>query len=61
MKVTPKNADIRKTLKHPTAGGFGAEGHAEWPDDTFTYRRIQDGDITAEPSDQSAEQPKSKK
>jgi len=50
MKVTPKNDDVRKTLQHPTAGGFRAEGPADWPEDTFTFRRIRDGDITAERS-----------
>ena len=46
MKVWPKDDSVRKTLAHPTAGPFRAEGPADWPDDTFTYRRIQDGDLT---------------
>lgn len=46
MKVWPRNDSVRLTLRHPTAGAFRAEGPADWPDDTFTYRRIQDGDIT---------------
>jgi hypothetical protein len=48
MKVFPKNDDIRRVLFHPTAGKFRAEGSAEWPDDSFTNRRIRDGDITPE-------------
>jgi hypothetical protein len=50
MKVLPKNDDIRRVLFHPNAGKFRAEGPAEWPDDSFTNRRIKDGDITKEES-----------
>jgi hypothetical protein len=46
MKVWPKNADVRKYIKHPTARGFRAEGPADWPADVFTFRLLQDGDIT---------------
>ena len=48
MKVRAKNDDIRKVLKHPIGGRFREDGTAEWPDDSFTYRRIQDGDIVSE-------------
>jgi hypothetical protein len=48
MKVFPKNDDIRRVLAHPTAGKFRAEGLVDWPDDSFTQRRIRDGDITPE-------------
>jgi hypothetical protein len=49
VRVVPKNADIRKYIKHPrTKVGFMAEGSAEWPNDTFTKRRIADGDVTIE-------------
>jgi hypothetical protein len=49
VRVVPKNADIRKYIKHPrTKVGFLAEGSAEWPNDTFTKRRIADGDVTIE-------------
>ena len=47
MKVWPRNEEIRKVLKHGVIG-FPAEGPAEWPDDTFTHRRIMDGDVTVE-------------
>jgi hypothetical protein len=33
-------------LAHPKAGKFRAQGSVDWPDDTFTHRRIADGDIT---------------
>jgi hypothetical protein len=48
MKVLPKNDDLRRVLAHPNAGKFRAEGSADWPDDSFTNRRIKDGDITKE-------------
>ena len=46
MKVWPKNDEMRKILKHPTGVPFPAEGPADWPEDTFTHRRINDGDVT---------------
>jgi hypothetical protein len=48
MKVLPKNDDVRRVLYHPTAGKFRAEGPVDWPDDSFTNRRLRDGDITKE-------------
>lgn len=47
MKVWPKNEQMRKMLKHPTNNGiaFPDQGPQEWPDDTFTARRVADGDI----------------
>jgi hypothetical protein len=48
VRVTPKNDTLRKLLKHPKAGGFRKEAPADWPDDSFTKRRIRDGDITVE-------------
>jgi hypothetical protein len=48
MKVVPKNDSIRNLIKHPVAGAFRTEGSSDWPDDTFTARRIADGDITVE-------------
>jgi hypothetical protein len=48
VRVSPANDTMRRLLRHPSAGGFGAEGSAEWPDDRFTKRRIADGDVTVE-------------
>jgi hypothetical protein len=47
MKVMPKNDAMRKMLKHPSGGGiaFRDEGPVDWPDDSFTHRRIVDGDV----------------
>jgi len=46
IKVVPKNDIIRKQIKHPTAGPFRAVGSMDWPNDSFTARRIKDGDVT---------------
>ena len=45
IRVEPANDDMRRVLAHPRAGHFRSEGSMEWPDDTFTYRRLRDGDI----------------
>jgi hypothetical protein len=37
--------DMRRLLKHPTAGGFRQEGSIEWPYDNFTKKRIRDGTV----------------
>ena len=37
--------DMRRLLKHPKAGGFRTEGSIEWPNDTFTQRRLREGSI----------------
>jgi hypothetical protein len=49
VRVTPKNDDLRKILKHPTAGmAFRETGSVEWPYDTFTKKRELEGVITVE-------------
>jgi len=49
VRVLPRSDDIRKYLKHqPSRVGFLATGSAEWPNDTFTKRRIAEGDVTIE-------------
>jgi hypothetical protein len=48
VKVTPTSEDIRSLIVHPRGGGFPKDGAADWPDDGFTLRREQDGDITVE-------------
>jgi hypothetical protein len=45
IRVEPANDDMRRLLVHPRAGHFRSEGSMEWPDDTFTHRRLRDGDI----------------
>jgi hypothetical protein len=46
VRVEPGSDTMRRILRHPSAGGFRSVGGAEWPDDTFTQRRLRDGDIT---------------
>ena len=49
VRVVPANDQLRKFLKHGvTRVGFPKQGSAEWPNDTFTHRRIKDGDVTVE-------------
>jgi hypothetical protein len=65
MLVWPKDDEMRKLLQHePTGVPFYETGPADWPDDTFTYRRIQDGDVLTSPpaeKDATAAQPAEKK
>jgi hypothetical protein len=62
MKVWPLNEDKRRLLAHPTAGGFRETGSTEWPDDSWTYRRIRDGDVTTEePKEEKAKAVKADK
>lgn len=49
VKVWPKSDAIRKLLKHPSNNvGFPENGPLEWPEDAFTHRRLEDGDVTAD-------------
>ena len=48
MQVWPKNDDIRRVIQHPTGIKFRAEGPVDWPTDSYTHRRIADGDVTTE-------------
>jgi hypothetical protein len=63
VRVIPKNEAIRKGLRHwPSRVGFPKEGSAEWPFDTFTKRRIKDGDVTIEkPEDREAGESKNRR
>lgn len=46
MKVWPTSDAMRKVLRHPHNNvAFRDEGPMEWPDDSFTHRRLTDGDI----------------
>jgi len=40
-----KAEDMRRLLRHPRAGGFRSEGDIEWPNDTFTKRRLKEGSV----------------
>lgn len=48
MQVWPKNDTMRKILKHANGTKFHDEGPIDWPDDSFTARRVRDGDVLLE-------------
>ena len=48
VRVIPANEDVRRTLKHPRGMAFRSSGGVEWPDDSFTTRRLADGSIKLE-------------
>jgi hypothetical protein len=46
VRVNPRDGGMRKLLRHPLRGrGFPSTGSVEWPLDTFTRRRLRDGDV----------------
>lgn len=53
VRVTPTRESLRAILKHPNAGAFRSSGSLEWPYDSFTRRRIRDGDVTVEKREQN--------
>jgi hypothetical protein len=55
LRVEPANDTMRRLLKHPHGGGFRSSGSIEWPDDTFTRRRLRDGDIKLVEGDKEEE------
>jgi len=49
VRVIPRDEETRKNLDHPLNNvGFHESGSAEWPLDSFTERRLRDGDVTLE-------------
>lgn len=49
MKVWPRTEELRKVLRHPTTGKFRfPEGPEDWPNDSFTFRLVRDGDLLTE-------------
>ena len=47
VRVLPRDEGIRKHIAHmPGNIRFPKEGSAKWPFDTFTKRRLRDGDVT---------------
>lgn len=48
MNVWPRNDDIRRLIKHPSGALFRKDGPSDWPNDSYTARRIADGDVTTE-------------
>ena len=50
LRISPRDDEMRKLIKHPRAGAFRSSGSSEWPNDTFTQRRIAEGVVTLEAS-----------
>ena len=48
VRVTPRDDDMRRLLKHPNGMAFQKSGSVEWPLDQFTRRRIKDGSVSIE-------------
>jgi len=48
VKVYPAIDDMRGVLRHANGTRFRATGGAEWPNDSFTARRIADGSVRLE-------------
>ena len=47
LRVVARNKTIRETIRHPTAGALTDDpAGALWPADQFTFRRLEDGDIS---------------
>lgn len=51
VRVVPRDDEVRAAIKHPRAGRFRSSGSMEWPNDTFTRRRVRDGTVTIEERD----------
>ena len=60
MKVFLKNEAVLKFLKHPVSkvGFRDMTSGVNWPEDSFTARRIRDGDVT---TDEPAPPPETRK
>jgi hypothetical protein len=50
IRVWPATEEIRKHVKHANGVRFAETvgESVEWPNDTFTFRRIRDGDVLTE-------------
>lgn len=48
VRVSPTKEEFRTLIAHPNGGGFRSTGSVEWPLDSFTKRRIRDGDVIVE-------------
>jgi hypothetical protein len=54
VRVVPARAELRGVLAHPNGMKFRPTGSVEWPLDSFTQRRIRDGDIRIVQQDRPA-------
>lgn len=60
VRVVPNDDAMRRLLKHPAAGGFRAQGAANWPNDRYTKRRLEEGSIKLESDEKKHEGDKPK-
>jgi hypothetical protein len=49
VKVYALKDNVKKFIRHPGGTKFNADGVAEWPADSFTTKRVRDGDVSYEP------------
>jgi hypothetical protein len=60
VRVRPLTDLAKQFVRHPSVGGFtGGDSGTLWPRDSFTTRRIRDGDI--EVVTEQAAEPKSRR
>jgi len=54
MIVYPANEDVRVKIKHPNGTAFRdtLDQGVEWPDDGFTFRRLNGGTVLTQPAQQ---------
>ena len=45
VRVEPRDDNMRRLLRHPNGMAFRTKGSVEWPNDTFTKRRLKDGSV----------------
>jgi hypothetical protein len=59
MRVFAANEDMVKYLKHPISkvGFTSMDMGVNWPNDSFTTRRIRDGDVTVEKKKKAEPEP----
>lgn len=59
VRVNPSNDLIRKGIAHPSGNiKFPESGSVEWPNDSFTKRRIREGSVTREDEGKGKQQSK---
>jgi hypothetical protein len=57
VKVFAANETMRDVLRHPVGARFRDDMSAEWPNDSFTARRIKDGSVRIDGPGSGEQQP----
>lgn len=60
VRVEPTSDKLRSFLRHPSGARFHATGSSDWPFDSFTHRRLRDGDIRVVSEEHPAHQAEAK-